>query len=321
MGARDNSDQLTQEPVFLVGSERSGTTMLRLMLDHNPEVAFNQESEFFVTCVSDSGEFPKLDAYRKFLLEDRVFRHTGFTIDENLGFRALLNDFLRQKRDRDNKRIVGATVHYQFRKLGYVWPRARYIYLFRDGRDVASSVVQMGWAGNEYVAADTWLSAEAEWSGLRHTLKPADWIEVRYEELTADPRAELRRICDFMGVAYSERMFDYVNTSTYSWPDPGNNYKWRRTTSRKKLQLLEARIGSRLRERGYELSSEEIVLPSRARDAWLKLHSRLCTLRFRIANFGLGLVLVETLSRRLGWAGMHRAAQRAIDRIVDQNLK
>lgn len=321
VGAPENHDDVSAVPIFLVGSERSGTTMLRLMLDHHPQIAFNQESEFFVTRISDAGDFPQLDAYRKFLSEDRVFRHSGFSIDETLGYRALLNDFLRQKRARLGKSIVGATVHYDFRKLRYVWPRAKYIYLFRDGRDVASSVVQMGWAGNEYVAADTWLSAEAEWSVLRQTLKPADWIEVRYEELTADPRAELRRICDFVGVAYSERMFDYVNTSTYSWPDPRNNYKWRRTMSRKKLQILEARIGSRLRERGYELSSEVIVLPDPCRDTWLRFHSRLGTLRFRIARFGPGLVFVEFLSRRLGWLGMNRAAQRAIDQIVDQNLR
>ncbi len=321
MGAPENHDDVSAVPIFLVGSERSGTTMLRLMLDHHPQIAFNQESEFFVTRISDAGDFPQLDAYRKFLSEDRVFRHSGFSIDETLGYRALLNDFLRQKRARLGKSIVGATVHYDFRKLRYVWPRAKYIYLFRDGRDVAISVVQMGWAGNEYVAANTWLSAEAEWSQVRKTLMPAEWIEVRYEDLTEDPRCQLRRICDFAGVEYSERMFDYVKTSTYSWPDPKNNHKWRRTMPRKRLQLLEARLGPQLQERGYEMSSAQVARPGRVRDAWLSVQSRLGIFRFRIVHFGLGLVIAETLSRRLGLPGMNLAARRAIDRIIDRNLK
>ena len=46
-----------QAPLFLVGSERSGTTFLRLMLDHHPEIAFEKEFDFVVTKVSDAGEF------------------------------------------------------------------------------------------------------------------------------------------------------------------------------------------------------------------------------------------------------------------------
>ena len=48
----------TDAPLFLVGSERSGTTFLRLMLDHHPEIAFEKEFDFVVTKVSDAGEFP-----------------------------------------------------------------------------------------------------------------------------------------------------------------------------------------------------------------------------------------------------------------------
>ena len=44
-------------PVFLVGSERSGSTLLRLMLDHHPEIAFAQKIDFVVEHVSDTGAF------------------------------------------------------------------------------------------------------------------------------------------------------------------------------------------------------------------------------------------------------------------------
>ena len=58
----------TAGPVlFLVGSERSGTTLLRLMLDHHPEIAFEKEFDFVVSKVSDIGACPQLDAYLEWL--------------------------------------------------------------------------------------------------------------------------------------------------------------------------------------------------------------------------------------------------------------
>jgi|GEM_PF-5624238 len=51
---------MISEPIFLVGSERSGTTVLRLMLAHHPQIAWCQEFEYAVDRVSDDGNFPNL---------------------------------------------------------------------------------------------------------------------------------------------------------------------------------------------------------------------------------------------------------------------
>jgi hypothetical protein len=310
-----------ETPVFLIGSERSGTTLLRLMLDHHPDIAFNLESEFLVSEVSAAGDFPDVAGYRRTLQQDRVFRHSGFRIPEDLDFAALVNDFLRQKLERDGKRVVGATVHYGFSRLRYLWPRAKYIYLLRDGRDVASSVVEMGWAGNVFVGAKWWLDAEREWTELQKSLPRENWIELRYEDLIADSAAHLRRVCDFIGVTFSERMFDYTGDSSYGLPDATQSFKWRKKVAPKDLELLEARIGPQLAARGYELGCEapREVKPARAR--WLQLGSRLRVLSRRIEFLGLRLFALEMISRRLGLMGVHERAQQAIDAIIDRNLK
>ena len=313
--------EITETPVFLVGSERSGTTLLRLMLDHHPDIAFNLESEFLVSEISEEGVFPDVAGYRRTLQQDRVFRHSDFRVREDLDYRALVNDFLRQKLERDRKHIVGATVHYGFSRLRYLWPRAKYIYLLRDGRDVAASVVEMGWAGNVFAGARWWLDAEREWAGFQRSLPRERRIEVRYEALIADSEAQLRRICDFIGVGFSERMFDYVESSSYALPDASQTSKWRRKIKQEDLELLEARIGPRLAARGYELRCEAPpeVTPARAR--WLHWRSRLNVLRYRIDFFGLRLFALELISRRLKLTGIHGRAQEAINAIVDQNLK
>ena len=220
-----------ESPVFLIGSERSGTTLLRLMLDHHPDIAFNLESEFLVSEISDGGIFPDVASYRRKLREDRVFQHSSFDIPDDLDYHALVNDFLRQKLERDRKRIVGATVHFGFSRLRYLWPRAKYIYLLRDGRDVACSVVDMGWAGNVFVGARWWIDAEREWAEFQKSLARDIWIEVRYEDLVANSEAQLRRICQFIGVSFSDRMFDYTEVSNYALPDPAQSSKWRRRMS------------------------------------------------------------------------------------------
>jgi hypothetical protein len=310
-----------ETPVFLIGSERSGTTLLRLMLDHHPDIAFNLESEFLVSEVSAAGEFPDAADYRRTLQQDRVFQHSGFAISEDLDFSGMVNDFLRQKLERDRKRVVGATVHYGFSKLRFLWPRARYIYLLRDGRDVASSVVEMGWAGNVFVGAKWWLDAEREWGEFRKLLARGSWIELRYEDLIADSRAHLRRVCDFIGVTFSERMFDYTEDSSYGLPDATQSFKWRKKVAPRDLELLEARIGPQLAARGYELGCEapREIKPALAK--WLRLRSRLRVLARRIELFGLRLFALEVLSRRLRLTSTHGRAQQAMNAIIDQNLK
>lgn len=57
MVKKDNYEFISK-PVFLVGAERSGTTVLRLMLDHHPQIAFNNEFEYAVDLVSDEGKWP-----------------------------------------------------------------------------------------------------------------------------------------------------------------------------------------------------------------------------------------------------------------------
>lgn len=312
---------LVNTPVFLVGSERSGTTLLRLMLDHHPRIAFSGESEYIVTQISDDGAYPEIGRYHEWLRNNRIFQGSRFSIDERLHFVGLVNDFLNQKRSRDNKQIVGATVHYQFRKLGKIWPRAKYIYLYRDGRDVANSIMRMGWAGNVYVAADWWLEAEKEWDELRHVLGDNNSIEVRYEDLIANSRPPLERICTFLGVEYSERMFDYVGSSTYGAPDVSLIYQWKTGMRKVEVQQLEGKLGDRLLSRGYELSRyPRISVPWPTRK-YLYLQSRVNAFLWRIRRYGAVLTFQETLSRRLGLKQIHQNAVGRINRIVNANLK
>lgn len=143
-----SAQALITQPIFLVGAERSGTTVLRLMLDHHPQLAWHSEFEYAVDRISETGEWPHIDEYHQWLAKQRIFLDLDFKLDHTLTYPQLINSFLVQKRDRDHKPIVGATVHRHFDKVLSIWPDARFIHIVRDGRDVARSCIGMGWAGN-----------------------------------------------------------------------------------------------------------------------------------------------------------------------------
>src|SRR5690242_9279390 len=137
------SSPLVEAPVFLVGAERSGTTLLRLMLDHHPEIAFLHEFEVAVLTMPARGGFPTREALLAFLRTHRSPRFV-FDVDERLDAPALLRAMLEQKRTRDRKPRLGATCHVHFDRLLRLWPEASFIKLVRDPRDVARSSIGMG---------------------------------------------------------------------------------------------------------------------------------------------------------------------------------
>jgi len=310
-----------ETPCFLVGSVRSGSTMLRLLLDHHPRIAFNLESEFIVSQIKPDGAFPDMARYRDWLSKDRVFQHSRFAVDPSLGFEELVNDFLHQKMVRDGKEIVGATVHEHYSWLPLIWPNARYIYLYRDPRDVSNSIVQMGWAGNAFAASEYWLRAEDEWDKVCSRVPESRRIEVKYERLVAEPRAELGRICDFLGVDYSDRMYEYEETTGYKRPDTQLVRQWKKRTREIDVRLLEARVGNRLLTRGYELSGYRSIELSRTRRGYHNLRSRVGRFMWRTRKYGLPLVAQEVLSRRMGLRGINANCRKRIDAIIDANLR
>ncbi len=308
-------------PIFLVGAERSGTTLLRLMLDHHPKMAFNYEFEYAVNQIDLNGNWPDLPAYYDYLSTNRIFLNTHFTVDHNFDYPTLLNSFLQQKRQRDNKPLVGATVHHQFHHLIKIWPEAKFIHLLRDGRDVARSTILMGWAGNLFTGVDRWITAEQLWQQLSTQLAAEQHCTVRYEDLIQNPERELSQICDFMGIPFNQGMFDYVKTSTYSFPDSSIVERWRKQLTEYEIQLAESKIAPLLTERGYPLSGLPLLKNTVGLRWRLYLHSRWKQHLFRIRRYGFGLYLQDMLSRRLHLKNWQKQVRRDINACDSQHLK
>ncbi len=308
-------------PVFLVGSERSGTTLLRLMLDHHPQLAFQYESEYMVEYVGDNGELPDPQEVVGRLSTDRIFLSTGFSSDVSGGYMDMVNDWLDQKRQKDSKPMVGATIHKNFDRLPYLWPQAKYIHLIRDGRDVSRSCVAMGWYGNTYAACDHWVQALREWETLCETVPAGQRLEVRYEDLIVDPVATLTRICEFLEVPFSGAIFDYVDRSSYSTPDAKLVYQWVSKLTGRELNILEGKIGPLLSRSGYRLSGEPTVLLSDREIRRMYKRDTRGRRLFRLKRFGVRVVLLDYLSRRFGLERLQELVRLRMNDIEESHLK
>ena len=307
---------MIERPIFIIGAERSGTTMLRLMLDHHPKISFLSEFEYAVEHVILTDRWPSLDLYYRQLSTDRIFQSHGFTINRDLCYTALVDDFLRQKRDRDGKPMVGATLHRGFDRVMRIWPDARFVRIVRDGRDVARSCIGMGWAGNVWSASRRWIEAEQLWDDCEATITPDRYIDLRYEALVEQPIEILSQVCEFLDVAYDEAMVRYPETTTYDAPDASLSYQWKRKMSPYQIRLTEARMGNMLVQRGYDLSGLESLRVNSILKSSLRLQDRIARWRFRVRRYGPWLLATNVLIRHLGvsaWKRQIKCRMNAID--------
>lgn len=319
----DMIHEAIKRPVFLVGSERSGTTLLRLMLSHHPQLAFHFESGFVVHPLKGHGEpvGAELRAYQDWLRVHPGFQASGFAIDESLPYRELVRSFLRQKVVLTGKPIVGMTIHKGFEHLPSLWPEARYIHLIRDGRDVSYSMMKMGWYGNAWAATERWRCAMASYDRLIEKVPLENILEVRFEQLVSDSKAELSRISNFIGIPYDPAFFDYAETSSYSMPGRKKAANWRDHFDQRTIRLVEAETGGLLQRFGYELSGLDPIEISDALRAQLTRENIWLRRKRGIDRYGFWTLALDKLGAKLHLAPLRAATRSRILQISRDNLK
>jgi hypothetical protein len=271
-------------PVIVLGVRRSGTTLLRVMLDRNPTLAVPDESYFVPTLARRHGDRPDPDAFvddlrrlltlREWEIEPREVRerlHAGMTLGEAVS--AIYEVYAaRRGKERWGDKTPMYMQHLPL--LERLFPTARFVHLIRDGRDAAVSFLGMP----EGVATRTWAYPESpagfacQWRdelGAARSLGRRvghRYLEVRYEALVEGPEAELRRICDFAELPWDADMLDYAGQvdltgkphqqSLARPPTPGLR-DWRRELPEGHRVEFEQIAGDLLADLGYEVSGPQ----------------------------------------------------------------
>lgn len=313
-------NSLLEEPFFIVGPLRSGTTLLRLLVDHHPQINCFGEFEGAVSQAVGS-QWPAMETYHNFVLHDRQTQAYGFTVDKTLDYVSLVKSFLAQLYARDPGKIIGASVHSRMDMLPRIWPEARFIHLLRDPRDVARSCIGMGWVGNVHEGAQYWQKPEEHWDLLARTVDASRRMVVRFEDLVVDPEKELGRICEFLGLQYDPVMLDIDKDTTYSPPSLKFAGQWQDKLSAKEIAWVEYQCKDLMHDRGYPLATPDPRAPSRLDRFKIFLQNRLFRIRFNVKRYGLSNWLLYVISKRLGYTPLRNRVQQRINLIDVKYLK
>ncbi len=86
-------------------------------------------------------------------------------------------------------------------------PNARFIHMIRDGRDVARSFVRLGWCDASYeLSLQCWYHRVITTRNLGRHMCPDHYLEVEFDSFVREPKAGIRRVCEFLGEPFHERM-------------------------------------------------------------------------------------------------------------------
>jgi hypothetical protein len=316
------------EPFFIVGNDRSGTTMLRLIVDRGPDAAVPPESMFLTDFATafDAGGPRDADAARRLMRavwehpKVRLWDLPGKPPEVPSGISALdayrfivAAPFEAYAAAHGKPRWGDKTPHYVHHvdHLLRVFPRARFVVLVRDGRDVALSLRRMPFGPNNAWAAAQWWARGIRAGARAAREHPDAVLTVRYEDVAQRPADEVRRLCEFLGLRYVEEMlelelvdrarivpeqaawfptlFDGISTSAVG--------RWRREMSRRDQRIFAALAGAELEQLGYDVATADAppVSPREAR--WFQYHNEV----MRNVNF-LRLRLVHERGRELRFA-------------------
>ena len=210
MSALRRREQLPPAP-FVVGVGRSGTTLLRLMLDAHPELAIPPETHFVPAVIAGGGVEAIVGArgWGDFGLDAAELRARA----ERLGRRdaaGLLRAFYGlYAQGRGKPRWGDKTPIYvaHMRAIARALPEARFVHLIRDGRDVALSRRRRGMGAGKPMAdtARRWRKRIEEARRDSRRLR-GRYLELRFEDLVADPEPALRGICELAELDFDPAM-------------------------------------------------------------------------------------------------------------------
>jgi hypothetical protein len=270
-------------PFFVIGAQRSGTTLLRLMLNAHPDVAIPEEGTFWMPLLRSYGRNPqtsippevlqnylryigKNSQFKLWLLDDNGIRERALSM-EQITLSQLMSLYYDAYARLQGKVRSGDKTPSFFRMvplLSNLFPQAKFVHIVRDGRDIYLSLCKMGYKGNLSVGALEWTFKVVKAQRDLAKLDPSRVLELRYEDLLAAPGSKLEEICAFLHVTYNSSMLDFWKTSRnyignhhsqhiFKPVANDNVKKWKRRMSSVEVAKFQKIAGTQLTRMGYEL--------------------------------------------------------------------
>ena len=274
---------------FICGTIKSGTTWVQLLLDAHPQIRCRGEGHLVNVLSKELGQ--TLNKYNEliYIKNTKIFKEIeGFPVFSQKHYRLLFlfAVFLlfSEYGEIDNVRVIGEKTPDNTRYLNSLkdlFPRAKFIHVVRDGRDIAVSGwyhnlrITPNWAHEKFENIDTFAEFVAhDWSRSIDAAKrfgeknPTAMLEVRYEDLLSEPATEVRRIFSFLDVEVSQKLierccrdasFESLSGGRRTGEEDRSSHfrkatkgQWREELSDQTLSKFQSIAGTQLRMHGYE---------------------------------------------------------------------
>jgi hypothetical protein len=287
-----------QGPFFVVGAGRSGTTLLRLILNGHSRLHIPPETWFLrpllrqcpldrpltqPECERAIGIMVRHERWPDMDMPEAVLRQQADALVQKRLVDLVDLVYAHQRAAAGKPRIGDKTPHYFeiVSELATLYPRARFIHLLRDGHDVAISWIDAGWQ-RYYEPGFEWPRAIA--CLQRDRIAFAERFHaVRYEDLVQRPQETVAAICNFLGEAFEPAMLLWhERTAQVAERDRHLHRRlhdplaaeaigvWRRRLSAAECFAVEACLHQSLRPGGYALRFDAVAWrPALATAGWM----------------------------------------------------
>ena len=275
-------------PIFIIGTERSGTNLLRLMLNMHPNIFVPHPPhimKFFHPIVHRYGDLKKDKNFKKLIADicrmvelhsyqwdikpdrEKVFANAR---DRNLIsiYFEIYNQYL-QFTGKTRWACKSTFMIEHVPEILNYYRDAKFIYMVRDGRDVAvSSKSSIFNHFNVYYIAKLWKEEQETGLHLLDKLSSDQIMLLKYEDLITEPKSMIQKVCTFLNEPFEEKMLQYHKSSeaaksgslSISWGNTSkpvisdNKEKFRTSLSNKEIKLFEAITCIQMDRLGYKLS-------------------------------------------------------------------
>lgn len=299
---------MIENPLFIVGTERSGSNLLRLILNELKEVTIPHPPHLMRDLSKIQSRYGDLNVVANFRRLAAAAVHLVELHFAPWPFRLDVEQIVSDCRSRDLYSIYAAIYDQHLEHTGKErWgckstfmihhvpeilahhEAPQFIHLVRDVRDVAVSARRSVFCHyHPYFVAKLWTEEQTLAMQWQQKLPPANWFTLRYEDLIQDPEAKVKEVCKFLNVAYSAKLLKFfekpaaqeLSQLSRSWENVGrpvlkdNAQKYRTLLTGAEVELIETVAQVPMQNYGYAVDSEPASLqwhPNKLQQARFRL--------------------------------------------------
>jgi len=228
---------LDERPVFIIGSERSGTTLVLAILACHPRIAVPEVTWYYPRFrpylhtygdLADSRNFTTLAHEMAYGLRVPMWRMPDANpatfgdeiaaraadIEQSFAgvFAAMFERYAGQvNKPRWGEKTPGNVFYVE--QILQDFPNAQFVYIYRDCRDASAEFIDSQFGPtNAYSASVMWRDGQQAVKPFRDSLGADQWFNIRYEDFVRDPVTSLQEMCVFLGEDYDDSLMQFHTT-------------------------------------------------------------------------------------------------------------